>query len=254
MDLFKFLKRKQEYNFEELLKKAATDPSCRVEFIKRILTENLIVLTSNKFEGEGLIKMEVGAKINIFSYADKRIPIFTSPERIFDKGLFKGNPQYFQAKGIDIFELLKGASLILNPYSDYGKEFNSGEIERLLDGSYFSNEPRQIVVEKATEVRIGHPVNYPTDVVKALIELYSSKPDVIAGYLAWIHDTATDVPPHYIFAIDTKGDYRDVVKKAGDIVQGFLGFDEIFDFIQISNQGGISDYFLNSTQPFYTKG
>ena len=251
--LFKFLKKNKVYNFEELLKKAANEPSSRDEFIKRILTEKLVVITNDDKIHEGYTKLEKDTQVSIFTFEDGRVPIFTSTDRILDKGIIKQKVKFLAFNGRDLFNMVKDKTLILNPYSNYGKEFIPEEIERILSGTYFNASPQQIIIEKTTEVRIGQPSKYPVDVVKALAKLFSNQPDVIAGYLAWIHDPATNVPPHYIFAIDTMGDYRKIVAKAGNIVQDFLGSSEIFDFIQITRRGGLDDYFLNSTEPFYKR-
>jgi len=251
MDLFSFLKKKQIHNFETLLQKAADNSSYRAEFIKRLLAENFFIITNNKIGVEGLNKLEAGMNVNVFMLKDGRVPIFTSTDRIFDKGIIKKEVQFLEAKGEDIFEFLKGASLILNPYSDYSKEFTPEEVERVLNGTYFNS--RQIVVEKASEVRIGRPAKYPTEVVKSLIKLFSSKPDVNAAYVAWIHDPATPDPPHYIFAIRTIGDWGVISEEAGSLVQQILGFEEIFDFFQLKKDGFLNEYFNSEVQPFYKK-
>jgi len=251
MDLLKFLKKKQVHSFETLLQMAADDPSYRVEFIKRILTEKLVIISKSDVGNEGFVKLKAGAKVSVYTFPDGRVPIFTSPERIRDKGIFKDNASFLEAKGVDILDFLKGAKLILNPYSDYGKEFSPEEVARLLDGTYFN--PREIVVKEKTAVNIGQPVKYPTEVVKALSNLFFTKPNVVAAYLGWIHQPETNDPPHYIFAIDTVGNYKELIKEAGFIVQQILGTEEIVDFIQITNAGGINDYFIKSTQPFYIR-
>jgi len=251
MDLFKFLRKQKTDSFEELLKKAATNQYYRGEFEKRILTENLVVLTNNKFEDEGFIKLRADTQISIYTYADKRIPVFTSPARITDKGIFKGNKQYFQAKGADIFELLKGANLILNPYSDYGKEFSAEEIQNLLNGN--PGSLRQITYEKTTPIQIGQPAIYPTEIIKDLIDLFSKKTEVKAAYLGWFHDPATADPPHYIFAFETTGEWRTLTNEAGFIAQHHLGNDQIVDFLQINGKGSLESYFIKETKPFYTK-
>jgi hypothetical protein len=251
MELFKFLKKKQVQSFELLLQKAADNPSYRAEFIKRLLTENFFIITNNKIGAEGLVKLEAGMNVNVFILKDGRVPIFTSTDRIFDKGIIKKEVQFLEAKGKDIFEFLKGASLILNPYSDYGKEFNPEEVERVLNGTYFNS--RQIVIEKASEVRIGRPAKYPTEVVKSLVKLFSSKPDVSAAYVAWIHDPATPDPPHYIFAIKTTGDWGIISEEAGSLVQQILGYEEIVDFLHLKKEGFLNEYFNSEVQPFYKK-
>jgi len=158
--------------------------------------------------------------------------------------------QYISASGQDIFTFLKGAKIILNPYSDYGKKFDPQEIERLLDGTYFKS--RQIEIKKDTQVRIGQPAKYPTEVVNSLIKLFSNRPDVVAAYLGWIHFPETADPPHYIFAIETNGDWRTISDEAGAVAQEIIGPDEIIDFVQIDRKK-VNDYFINKTKPFYTK-
>jgi hypothetical protein len=251
MNLFKFLKKKQVYSLETLLQKAAKESAYRAEFAKRILDEKLLIISNSNFGQERLVKLEVGMKVKVLCLKDGRVPVFTSPERIRDKGIFKREASFIEAKAKDIFELLKGATLILNPYSDYGKEFLPEEIERLLDGSYFKS--RQIEIKEATQVLIGQPAKYPTEVVKSLIKVFSNRPEVMTAYVGWIHDPATEDPPHYIFAIDTNGDWRTISDEAGDAAQQILGYEEIVDFIQINHKGSFDDYFTRQTKPFYTK-
>jgi len=251
MNLFNFLKKKRTISFEELLKKAADKSSYRTEFINRILDENLLIISNSNLGPERFTKLEQGAKINVLRLKDGRIPVFTSKERVHDKGIFNGDANYIEAKAKDIFELLRGATLILNPYSDYGKEFNPEEIQRILDGTYFKS--REIKIEKATEVKIGQPAKYPTDVVDALIKLFSNRPEVINAYLGWIHYPETVEPPHYIFAIETIGDWRTLSDEAGFLVQQILGADDIIDFIPIKDGSGLDGYFINKVKPFYAK-
>ena len=54
-------------------------------------------------------------------------------------------------------------------------------------------------------------------------------------------------------AIDVEGDMSSVSGEAGPLAEKYLGKEEILDFIQIEQNGGISDYFLNETKPFYKR-
>ena len=155
-------------------------------------------------------------------------------------------------KGKDLFDLAKGATFLLNPYSDYGKELIPDEIEKMLSGDIFSPS-RTITVEKKTEVQIGQPAKYPAEIVNALKQLFSNRPQIKTGYLGWIYDPASGQPPHYIFALDGDGDINNVTNEAGFTARQFLGQDEFVDFIKIDSNGGISDYFLKQTEPFYKR-
>jgi hypothetical protein len=252
MNLLKFLKKEKAYSFEMLLQKAADKPAYRMEFLKRILTENLLILTNENTLAEGLYKLQKDTIVHVLTLSDGRVPIFTSKERIFDKGIFKKDSNFLEAKGKDIFEFLKGATLILNPYSDYSKEFLPDEVERLLKGTFF--ESKQIVVKKNTEVAIGQPAKYPTEVVKALTKIFSNKANVIAAYVGWIYDPKSGDPPHYIFGINADSDFKGTVNEVGYLVEQILGTNEIVDFIQIDdNNSFLSNYFTKSTTPFYEK-
>lgn len=254
MDLFKFLKKKQVDSIESLLQKAASDPAYRVEFIKRIPNEKLVFISNSDLSTDGYIKLQENTKIQVLTLSDGRIPLFTSKERIFDKGIVKNQVKFIEAKAEDIFSFLKGATLVLNPYSDYGKEFHPQEVERILNGTYFTDGKTEITVEKKTEVMIGQPAKYPTEIINALIKLFNDRPEVNAAYLGWIHNPASDEPPHYIFGIDANGTWDDISSETGFIVKQFLPQDDIIDLVPIhKNDTFLGGYFTKSTKPFYLK-
>jgi hypothetical protein len=253
MKLFKFLKKTKASSFENLLRRAADDPAYRVEFLKRLLTEKLIIITKESIGAEGITILEKDTKVNIYTLQDGSIPVFTSTDRIFDNGIIKDKVNFLELNSRDLFSnIAVGRTFILNPYSDYGKKLLPQEIERLLDGTIFTEGGKQIVIEKSTPVQIGQPAKYPTEVVKSLTRLFSGKPEVNAAYLAWIYLPSSNDPPHYIFAIDLISNWSEISSEAGFLTQEVLGTGEIVDFVQISNRGDINDYF-KSIMPFYKK-
>jgi len=250
MKFLNFFNRKKQYSFEDLLKKAADDASYRIEFLKRLLDEDLVLITDTKSVTEGTVRLEKDMKIKVFSFSDGRIPVFTSTDRIFDKGVIKKQVNYLKASSQDVFGFLKGAKLVLNPYSDYGKEFLPDEIEHLLDGTYFTGKAREIVVEKETKVKIGQPARYPDLLIKALNRMFADDPSINSAYLGWIHDESSDIPSHYIFAISMNGDWKKFTDDVGPTITEIMG-EEIVDFMPITGGGGIENYFIENTKPFY---
>jgi len=253
MDLLKFLRRNKVADFEALLKKAVTDPAYRAEFYRRLLTEEIRVITKQNRGNGGLVKLQEDTTVQIFTFENGSIPVFTSTERIFDKGVIKHQVFFLACAGEDLFNFTKGTTLILNPYSDYGKELLPEEITKILNGSILESNKKELKIKKSTNVLIGQPAKYPTEIVKSLSNFFSNRKDVLKAYVAWIHDPSSDDPPHYIFAIDTSGDWRNISDEAGFIANQILDKNEFVDFIQITNRGGINDYFLNDAQPFYIK-
>ena len=243
---------KKDLTLEELLQKAAKEPAFRADFYKRLVSDKLVVITegSNIPHGEQVLKEST--KVNLVSYPDGKIPVFTSEERIFDKGVIKEKIQFLEMAGKDLFALAKGATFLLNPYSDYGKELLPNEIEQILNGTILTSNSKVIEVQKPTKVQVGQPAKYPTEIVNSLQKLFVERTNVNAAYVAWIYDTSSGQPPHYIFAIDGNGDLQSVMNEAGFTAQQILGKNEIIDFMRIDNTGGINNYFLKQ-QPFYKR-
>jgi hypothetical protein len=259
MGLFDIFKKKPDQKtnngltLETLVQKAATEPAYRAEFYKRLLSDELVVLTEKSGLPEGNQTLEQDTNVNIVSYADGKIPVFTSTERIFDKSVIKEQVEYMQMKGENLFGLAKGATFLLNPYSDYGKELLPDEVERMLSGNILTDTAKTITIQKETKVQIGQPVKYPTDIVNSLKVLFANKPNVKAAYLGWIFNPDSGEPPHYIFGLDAEGDLQSVTQEAGFTAKQFLGKDEFVDFIKVDNKPGVSSYFLKSVEPFYKR-
>ena len=76
---------------------------------------------------------------------------------------------------------MRGAHVMLNPNLDYGKYFTAAEIERMLDGSIFALQHH--VFEKETQVLIGQPEQYPSELVSAYYE-YSPNTEM-SGLPTW---------------------------------------------------------------------
>jgi hypothetical protein len=238
---------------EKSLRKAATEPAYRAEFYKNLLSENLIVLTDKVTLPEGVQTLQENTNVNIATLPDGKIPVFTSTSKIFDKGIIKKEVPFLQMKGEDLFNLATGATFILNPYSDYGKELLPAETESLLKGTILTDHHKQITVQEETKVQIGQPANYPTEIVNSLKKLFQERPGVKAAYLGWIFNPSSGQPPHLIFALDIEGERQSITNEAGFTAQQLSQPNEIIDFIQIDNNGGLCDYFTEQTKPFYVR-
>ncbi|HWB28723.1 MAG TPA: enhanced serine sensitivity protein SseB C-terminal domain-containing protein [Chitinophagaceae bacterium] len=254
MALFDFFKSGgKALALDALLEKAVKDASYRPEFYKRLLSDKLTVITKDLALPQGKQILQEETKINIFSFPDKKIPVFTSPDRIFDKGVVKAQVQYMQMKGYDLFKIVKRATFILNPYSDYGKELLPEEIESILLGKYSNFGYKEVKVNRGAQMQIGQPAKYPTEIADALKAMFVTFPEVRAAYLGWIFAPGSGDPPHYIFAFEGEGDLKDIISKAGLTVQSLFKPGEFADFIKIDNKDGLSNYLLNNTEPFYKR-
>ena len=259
MGIFDIFKKKNtdstfpENDLEKVLMEAATDASARKAFYTKLLWNDLFVLTNGREEiQEGVKTLEKDTTVEFITFENGQIPLFTSTNRIFDKGIIKEQVPYLAMKGQDLFELSKGATFILNPYSDYGKELLPQEIESLLNGSIFDHT-NEVRIEENTEIQMGQPAKYPTELVKVLTRFFKDQPSVNAAYLALISMEKSKDLHHLMIGIDVEGNMSSVASKAGPLIENLLGKDEVVDFVQIDDKGGVSEYFLNETKPFYKR-
>lgn len=256
--LDKFKNKKATTNFPEnelemCLMKAASNYSGRKDFYSKLLLSDLIVISAdNNSVTNTKITLAAGTLIGLVHLQNGNLPVFTSKNRIFDKGLIKEQVSYMSMKGQDLFSFTKGSTLILNPFSDYGKELLPEEIERLLDGSIF-NETHELIIEQPSPVQLGQPINYPHKIVMALTELFINRTKVKAAYLASIKMTESEENFHLIIGIDYEGQLTEISNETGPIVESHIKKGEIVDFIQIDNESDVSEYFINKTKPFYLR-
>ena len=141
LDIFK--KKKTDSTFpenelEHSLMQAGAKPSAQRDFYQKLLWNELFVLTNgHSNHEEGFHSLEKDTTVDFVVFEGGQIPVFTSTNRIFDKGIIKEQMPFLSMKGQDLFTVAKGATFILNPYSEYGKELIPEEIENLMNGSIF---------------------------------------------------------------------------------------------------------------------
>lgn len=145
----------EDLSLEQLLEKASTEAAYRPEFYKRLLDEALVVITIDSHIEDGERNLEEHSPVNIATFEDGKMPLFTSSDRIFDKGVVTEEVQILQLRGQSLFEMARGASFVLNPYSNFGKEILPDEVERMLDGTIFSDGGHTVTMQEEAQVLIG---------------------------------------------------------------------------------------------------
>jgi tetratricopeptide (TPR) repeat protein len=155
LDIFKKNKTKStfpENEIERCLMQAASNFSFQREFYQKLLWNELFILTSDNTISEIVNQtQENDENVQCFIFENGQIPVFTSANRIFDKGIMKKNVSYLRLKGQDLFKALNGATFILNPYSDFAKELIPKEIENLLNGTIYNIINEQELEDKKNQ-------------------------------------------------------------------------------------------------------
>lgn len=161
MGIFDIFKKKKtdstfpENELEKSLMQAATNIYAQKNFYQKLLWNQLYLLTGKQsVSEEGIHTLEKDTTIQFITFEDGKIPVFTSVNRIFDKGIIKEEVSYLSLKGQDLFGVAKGATFILNPYSDYCKELIPEEIENLMNGTIYDKiDENEIENKKYEEVK-----------------------------------------------------------------------------------------------------
>lgn len=246
----------EENRLEEALRLAADEPAHRPRFYELLLNSEIYILgTAGESAAEGRVNLETGSKVQIKNWEKQDgspvIPFFSSLE-VLQKSI-QSEESYMALPARSLFEITLGATLVLNPKSDYGKEFLPNEIEQLLSTG-LNQAPVQRVVEKEIKVLLGQPADYPSKMIDSLTQLFAKHENVKKAYLALMHDTSVDDEPHLIVGIEADGDIEKVIREAGNVASDTIPGNEPVDLYRVNeNDAGISQYFINQTEPFYEK-
>ena len=239
-----------ENDLEYALMRAAKDPAARPEFYRLLLSSDLFIIASVrglKFSGAAT-SIEPGEQIEI-ARGDMNgkpfHPVFSSLKRLEENN--RDGAEWLSFDGRALFEMTKGATFVLNPGSDYGKELLAEEIAWMLSPT----NARQIQIDKPTQVLIGQPAVYPQALVDALRAHFATRPEVSAAYLVQIG--YADQEPHPLIGVETTGDWKTLSDNIGRIVAAAAP-GQIVDATPIdrAEKDGLSPT-LTRTQPFYTR-
>lgn len=246
-------------DLERSLLKAATDPAHRPQFYRDFMASDIFIIQHGEQppERDGRVVLEEGKNIqirNIEHNGKLHIPIFSSLERL--RAVLNEEAAYLGMNALEFLKITKGSPLLLNPGSDYGKEFTESEIASILDGSLWQPSERY-VVQKPTQVMFGQPKNYPKELTEALSRLFPTIVEVRRAWLAHYFNPERDEKPHTLIAIEHSGNWEHVAGQAGMVAKDITIPDPPVDFMQVtakgSTKGGVEDYFLNEIEPFYRK-
>jgi hypothetical protein len=241
---------------EHALLAAATDPSARPHFYEVLARADLLVIDDSPGPAlpEGPLVLETGRPLQVRQIELEGVlhtPVFSSSLRI--SAFVNRQVRTLAMNAKALFEITAGDHLVLNPASDYGKQFTPEETAQVVDGSIFSPRNR-IVVPEARQVLLGQPANYPTHVTNPLAAFFKTRKSVRAAYLAHVLDPKSGDAPHTMIGVDVDdgADYDQLMGQAATVLGGVAQKDEVIDFIRITRDG-ISDYMTKETKPFYKR-
>ncbi|MFC5431088.1 enhanced serine sensitivity protein SseB C-terminal domain-containing protein [Paraburkholderia denitrificans] len=244
----------RENDVERLLRLAATEPAYRPEFARTLLQAEVFILGYP--EGE-LVQgtLRTGANVAVKSWCrpdgSPVIPFFTSEKAM--RLAIREEEKYLRLPARSLFEITRGAALVLNPQLDYGKEFIPAEVEALLSTGV-SNPGTTRIVRQETKVLIGKPRVWPEDMAQSVTKLLAGRREVKAAYLALMHDASIDEQPHLLFAIELEGEDLQVLRDVGAVADEYVKSYGPTDVMRIApGDSGLAGHFYQNDKPFYER-
>ena len=227
-----------ENDIERLLVRASSEPSARAAFTRALMDAQifLVLVPEGPIEPQpdGGIKVPEGTKLTLPSASRgevKLLPFFTSPLRAHT--WFKGEHVVTPDRTRDLFGRYSGAPFVLNPASDYGKEFTPDEVTRLLAG-HFDDGAATEVIQKAEQVLLSHPADVPTRLIAALGRELGALKSVRAAYLMQAM-RASQSEPGWMLGVDNLGAWQDVQAAIGRALAGGTLLDRPLDAMPLDN-------------------
>lgn len=233
---------------EIALKKAADDPASRPQFFGELLDSKVLIVSAGGKPRivNGVVPENTKISIANIEFGGRScIPFFTSEARL------PPGTEYLALEAKALFQMTRGAYLVMNPGTGYGKEFFPDEVARLLDGSIF--EPRErYVAQKPMEVMIGQPSEYPKDLVAALSRLYSGAAEVRRAWVAFYLNPERDKEGGLLIGLDVDaGDMDRITGKTGIVIESVPKKQKYVDVVRYDGSG-VTGYFTDQ-KPFYQR-
>lgn len=239
---------------EQALRLAAEDAANRPDFYRLLLESTVFVVGDADETEDGDRPVGAGENVSIQQWQQPDgsvvIPFFTSPAAV--EQAVDGTVSCMGLPARTLFESTRGATLVLNPNNEHGKQFRPEEIEAILSGGV-PRPPKPRVEPEETDVLIGQPENYPTAMVDALISFLAKRSEVGAAYLAQLtEESPTGRKSHLAIGIHVEGEFErlfgEIAAVAGDTAPRG---ERVVLYPIAPGGGGLADYFFDYVTPFY---
>jgi hypothetical protein len=227
---------------ERSLVAAATDPAARPQFYRDLVAADLLVIQEPDAPPQQLKIRPV--EVN----GHDCLPVFSSLPRL--QQFVDHEVGYVAMNALEFMKITRGAFLLLNPGSDYGKEFLPEEIASILDGTIWQPQS-SYTAERDTQVLLGQPARYPAELVDVLGRVFAKFDSVRAAYLAHFFNPAQGDKPHTLIAIEAADHWEQIAAEAGMAANGVNVPDPPVDFVRLPSSG-LDSYFQN-VEPFYRR-
>ena len=235
-----------ENKLEEALVRAVKSPATAPDFYRLLLESDLLVLgTVEGQDGSEKFSLEPGGQLQLVTgenKGEKFLPVFSSLARMQE--YVKEESKYLAINGRALLDLTRGAPVILNPASEYGRELAPGEVEQLLNPMAPS---AQVALSTSDAF-------YPMALINALASVFEKHPQVQTAWMIRIGIGEAGSQPQPLVGVETSGDMAalvaDIERAAAEGAPGIVFDVQRVDRARPTGMAGA----LLQAQPFYQRG
>lgn len=246
-----------ENELEELLHLAAGEPAYRPQFYKTLLDSQIWFLgNTDRTDGSSETIVEAGDQVRIEQWSKPDgtvgVPFFTSLTAL--QQATAKEEDYAAMSTRQLFKMTEGATLVLNPGSEFGsKEFNPTEIAQLLARGA-APDPDTHTLDADTKVLLSQPSPYPSQLADSLSTLFAQHPEVKRAYLALMAYSESPDQAQLLIGVETDGDINEVAREMTVVAEGQLPEGQAADLCHVDPEsGGLSQQFIQEVTPFYER-
>jgi hypothetical protein len=211
-----------ENDIERMLMRASAEPAERPGFARALMDAEIFLLLvpdRGPIPGpDGNAVIPEGTKLTLPSAmrGEERVfPFFTAPSRA--RAWFKGGHIVAPERTRDLFSRYPDAPFVLNPGSDYGKDFTPNEVKRLLAGQF--DEGQLVTLTAPEQVLLGHPKEVPTALIEALAREFSTLKSLRGAWLM-LASRAGEREQNWMLGVDHDGPWEEVHAAISGAVAG----------------------------------
>jgi hypothetical protein len=231
-----------ENELERALVKAAKNPAAAADFYRQLLEANLLVMGTAEGQEDATEKFTLapGGRVNLVTGVREGggtfLPVFSSLLRMQEYA--KKECKFLQVNGRALFGLTRGAPVILNPASEYGKELTPQQISHLLDPSAAQVLP---VLDQG---------EHPAALIETLTRVFITRPDIEAAWALQLNLPGQS-QPQPVVGVETAGDWPSLMQAVQAAAETL---NQAFDIQRIdrANPVGLTSTLLQ-VPPFYQR-
>lgn len=245
---------KPQNKLERVLSEAVEEPSRRRAFYEELQRSELytVHMDGDVPAENGIMREKTTVRLPSIEMAGKAyLPVFSSLTML--QKFIDHETRYLSMNAMDLFGLVRGSDVWMNPGGEFAKEFPAAEIESILDGTLFA--PTKVyTLDRAAQIMLGRPTKEPEELQNELAEVFGSFPNVKLAYSAHYYNPETEEPPHTLIAVEADGNcWEEIVQTASLRASSARIPDPPVDFVRLDGKSGLENYFESDCEPFYHK-